>query len=491
MGQGWTLLLQLGAVPIYLAYLGGSGYGLISFYLVLQATARIFDLGLGPTLSRELARRSETNQSSSDTRDLVRTVEALYWTVGLALGLLVIVLSPLIASRWLNAELLAAPDVTQALRMMGVLLALQWPLTLYENGLLGLGRQVRLNTIRVCLSSVVTGGGIAVAMMPGTSPADVFSAIAAGSALQVVVTAFALWHALPKATSRAVPRWHLLREISGFAGGMTAITVTALILTQTDRILLSKLLTLEEFGHYNVARTLGSAVAVMAQPAFHAFFPRLSRDVARGDENLTTATYRTGGAILLLLLVPPAVTLVALPGPIVTAWTGDSELATSLIPIIIPLVLGSWINGMMSLPYALQLAHGWTSIALRINLALVSVAVPSIYFATIRFGPVGSAGAWLAMNLLYAALAIPLTHRRLLPASTGSRMLAKSLGALGFAGVVGVTAHLVTPPGLGRIHSALIIATTYGLTLLGCVVLTQSRWLQQAVLNAIRPANKK
>ncbi len=68
----------------------------------------------------------------------------------------------------------------------------------------------------------------------------------------------------------------------------------------------------------------------------------------------------------------------------------------------------------MTLPYALQLAHGWTSLGLRINAGLMVLLVPTIALLTPRYGPIGGAAAWVLLNALYMLVGVPLTHRKLL-----------------------------------------------------------------------------
>ena len=78
------------------------------------------------------------------------------------------------------------------------------------------------------------------------------------------------------------------------------------------------------------------------------------------------------------------------------------------------LVVGMALNALMYMPYSLQLAHGWTSIGLFITIFLIFTLVPVIYFMTMRYGPVGAAGAWVILNSIYMLIGVPLTHRRLL-----------------------------------------------------------------------------
>src|SRR4051812_47258251 len=55
---GWMGLLGLAMLPVYMHYLGVEAYGLIGFFATLQAWFLMLDLGLSPTLNREMARYS-------------------------------------------------------------------------------------------------------------------------------------------------------------------------------------------------------------------------------------------------------------------------------------------------------------------------------------------------------------------------------------------------------------------------------------------------
>ena len=48
LGQGWTALMGLAFVPLYIQYLGIEAYGLIGLFAVLQAWLALLDMGLTP-----------------------------------------------------------------------------------------------------------------------------------------------------------------------------------------------------------------------------------------------------------------------------------------------------------------------------------------------------------------------------------------------------------------------------------------------------------
>jgi hypothetical protein len=70
-GSGWSALMQLVCVPLYVKFMGVESYGLIGFYLVFQAMTQVLDLGLSPTLNREMARYSVQPEKAAEARDLL------------------------------------------------------------------------------------------------------------------------------------------------------------------------------------------------------------------------------------------------------------------------------------------------------------------------------------------------------------------------------------------------------------------------------------
>src|ERR1700724_620726 len=102
--SAWMVLVQLGCVPLYIRFLGIEAYGLVGFYLMLQAMLQVLDLGLSPTMNREMARYSVQPGKADEARDLVRTLEVGYWPIGLIIGVVLVALSPWVASHWIKTS---------------------------------------------------------------------------------------------------------------------------------------------------------------------------------------------------------------------------------------------------------------------------------------------------------------------------------------------------------------------------------------------------
>ena len=115
-----------------------------------------------------------------------------------------------------------------------------------------------------------------------------------------------------------------------------------------------------------------------------------------------------------VLILPVAIVVALFSYEILLLWTQNPTMAEKTHLLVSILICGTAINGLMNLPYALQLAFGWTKIGLKIISFLMIIFIPTIIILTKYYGPIGAAIAWFALNIIYMAIGVPLTHRRLL-----------------------------------------------------------------------------
>jgi O-antigen/teichoic acid export membrane protein len=157
-GSIWQTIMGLAFIPLYIKFMGIESYGLMGIFATLQVVFGLLDVGLGSTLTREMARLSALPSKEQEMRNLVRTLEILYWCIAVFVGTLVVSLSPLIAHHWINAGQLSPRTIEQALLIMGFVIALQMPIGFYSGGLMGLQRQVLLNAINISIGTLRGAG---------------------------------------------------------------------------------------------------------------------------------------------------------------------------------------------------------------------------------------------------------------------------------------------------------------------------------------------
>jgi O-antigen/teichoic acid export membrane protein len=335
-------------------------------------------------------------------------------------GLLIVLLAPFIANHWIHAAGMPLAQVRNAVMAMGLLLFFQWLVTFHQAGLIGLHRQVFVNVVKIVAVSLSSGGALVVLWLVSRSATSLFLWQAGIAALQGSVLVVWLWHTMPAADGKPRLNFELLRGVWRFAAGMSGISISAIVLTQLDKLILSRICSLEVFGYYVLAGMFGRALLMLSTPVFDAIFPRFSALVAAGDERSLAQLYHRCSQVMAVLIVPLAAVCAMFSANILLIWTRNPDVARNAATIASVLSVGAAINALMVLPYTLQLANGWTSIGLKMNLSLMVTLVPVIWILTMRYGGIGAAAAYLAFMCTYMAMGVALTHRRLLKGATST-----------------------------------------------------------------------
>ena len=417
VGAVVTSVIQFLLVRIYLREMGGEAYGLIGVQATLWTLVQLADVGISAAVNRELARQTALGAAARDVRDMVRTLEVGYAAVGLLLGLLVWLVAPF-AETWLRHDRLSGEMVRHSVQAMGLLVAAQWPLSFYQGLLLGLQRHGLFNSIRIGMATATAIGAYVVLTRVSTTPLALFLWQAVMAVGQVGLVAVFAWRCLPRDSHRPLIRSSSVSGLWRVAAGMFGVTATALILSQIDRVVASRLLPLETFGSYMLGATLANALLyTFNAPVYTSVFPRLASLAALGDMTALRRAYQRDWALMATATIPAAAAVSAFARPLLLAWTGNASAAAVAAPIAVLLTTGMALNGLGSITLALMQARNWTGIAMAINAVLCVVAFPAVWLLAHRFGAIGVATVWPAVNLCYVVVGLLVAHRRLGPAT--------------------------------------------------------------------------
>ncbi|TNJ35497.1 lipopolysaccharide biosynthesis protein [Arenimonas terrae] len=444
-GQAWIALMGLAFVPVYVGRLGAESFGLVGFMLGLQSLSLLLDFGTGVFLSREIARRHHDPARQGSIRQLVRSFEWLVWPVALCIGLAICLSAPAIATGWLNAETLGRPTLVDAVVLIGLAVALLWPSSFYAAAMTGLEQQPRSNALAAAFSTLRYAGVLPVLYFTDTGILGFLAWFVLVAALQTAGFAVAAWRRLPAAPEPARFRFSELFDAHRFALGVFAATALSLLLTQVDRFTLSALRPLQELGLYTVALTVTAGLGRLLQPMFSAIYPRMSRLVAQGDVATLSGLYHLSSQCVAVVAAAVGGVIVAYPEDLLRMWTGDAALSARIALPLAMLTAGSVLNGLMIVPYALQLAHGSARLAIIANALALALGIPYCLHAVDGYGLAGAASLWLFANLAYCALFVPAMHRRMLPGEAARWYLRDLLPALLAAGVLVAAAKALRP----------------------------------------------
>lgn len=488
LGQGLRAVMGLVFIPVYVAYMGVESYGIVGLFGVLQSALGVLDVGMRPTLGREMARFSAGAVTTSAIRALLRSIELVSLGVIAVVWTAVLLGSHWIAVNWVNTSHLPTAVVAQALVVMGGVAGLRFMENIYVSSLVGLQRQVLENGVSSLLA-VLRGAG-AVAVLAFVAPTIEAYLVWQGvvSVLGVAIYSAAVYRLLPAGEGPARFSVEALKGVWGFASGMLGISLLSLVFTQMDKVLLSRLLSLESFGYYTMASVAAGTLGMLASPISAAVSPRLTELFSRGENRALSQAYHNGAQLIAVLMGSAAVVWAVFSDRVLLVWTANPTLVGQVAPLTTILAIGSAGTYLVWIPYAMQLARGWTSLILKVGGFFAVLVFIAILIAVPRYGAYGAAWIWLAMNHSVLLVVVFLMHREILPNEEWRWLFADTLLPILAATAVAMACKWLVPATTHR-WVELVLLAAISLCVLGAAAMVAPA--SRAALVARMPARWK
>ena len=419
IGQAYVTALGLVMLPVLIGYMGPEGFGLVAFFLTLQAGFQFLDLGLTPTMTRETARYTGGVIDALRLRGLLRAMEGAF--IGLALlgCAALIAAAGFIARDWLKVDELPLDQVQHAIMLMAVVVACRWVGGLYRGVISGMERLIWLNTFNIVTATARFVLVVPVLLYLGGGPMQFFGYQLLLALLELVILAGKAYRLMPASSKGAStswrPLWGELRRVLDFSFGIALASVVWLLVSQMDKLLLANLLSLADYGYFSAATVIAGGVLLVTGPVSGAILPRMIAMEARGDEVGLIGLYRDSTQAVAVIVVPLTLVLAFFPEPVLWAWTGNDQLVAKGSSVLSLYAIGSGLLAFGAFPYYLQNAKGRMRLHLLGSLLFVVVFVPLLILGIKRYGMVGAGWVWLLTNLASFLLWVPVVHQRFAP----------------------------------------------------------------------------
>jgi O-antigen/teichoic acid export membrane protein len=429
--QIYVAVVGIVFVPVYMRLLGAESYGLVAFFTLLQAWFQLFDMGFTATISRETARYLSGSTDARHLRQLLRSLEAIFWSVGLLVAMVLTLLAPQVATKWLSVEALPSKVVVTSLSVMAFAISLRWISGLYRGAIAGLERQVWLSMFSVAVVSLRFIAVIPVLTHVGRGAIVFFLWQLIVSCVELAVLALFTYSRvrLPKGTHVGWS-WVPLRSVFGFSATVAVTSAAGVLIGQVDKLVLSKLMPLEQYGYFTAAVLVASAISLAAAPVSIALMPRLTQLAERNDSEGLFLLYRQATQGVVAVTGAGAVVLAMLGKQVLWVWTGNAEFASHYFMVLALYAVGNAFLAVAGFPYYLQFARGDMRMHLWGNLGFLVVLVPVIVVVTLHFGAIGAGIVWTTINALFFIAWVPFVHRRFLPGRHGAWLTHDVLKAL-------------------------------------------------------------
>jgi len=414
-GQAYALLIGILILPFYLGHLGAEAYGLIGFFAVMQAWLQLLDAGLSPSLVRQIAHfrgQPATATKPYEPGRLLRSFEIIFLPLAVLAVLSIHLGSGWIANQWLHAQELSTTTIVQCISLMGLMVGLKLYATLYKSGLQGLELHAWLNGANILIATLRYFGGLFLVANVSQDPLDFFLFQTAVALIEALIFAAKAYSQMPTPSLLTGFDWTVVKPVLPFAAGMSLTSILWILLTQLDKVLLSNVLLLKEYGYFSLVALVSTGLMTLTNPLVQTLLPRMTMLVAEGRVEDMRALYLNASQFVCSLLFPLSGVIAFHSADLIFAWTGDPE-AAQWSRLVLPwYVLGSAIMAVTTFQFFLQYALGQLRLYVWFSLISAALSIPLVTYAALEHGAYGAALAWFGLRMLTFLIWPPMVHKR-------------------------------------------------------------------------------
>ncbi|EAU5528322.1 oligosaccharide flippase family protein [Salmonella enterica] len=405
-------IVGIAIIPMYLSMLGSAGFGLVSFFTLLQTLLVVLDLGISSTLSREVAILKTESTYFSVFIKILTFVMLLFVFVSFMITFFMYIFRDTIATKWLNTSELSLNDVEYSLAIIGIIISLRWCAGPFKSVILGCEEQIKFNLVNIIVTTLRFIVVIPVMYYYGKNVRVFFTYQLVAAVVEFLLFFILFLYSL-KGIKKLIPNklfrcsiskevfYNELKRIAKFSLGIAITSFIWIAVSQADKIILSKYLNISEYGMFSAAATIAGGILILSTPISQAILPRMSSLHSKGDFEGLYKVYALSTKTVVSLLAPIAFVMASNAKSLLFMWTANEHLANYSAQILVLYSLGNLFFAIAAFPYYLQYAFGKLKLHILGNFLFVIIIIPSLIFSIRTYGVIGAGYVWLIQNVFF------------------------------------------------------------------------------------------
>jgi O-antigen/teichoic acid export membrane protein len=185
-------------------------------------------------------------------------------------------------------------------------------------------------------------------------------------------------------------------------------------MSHADKIILSRLISLEMFGYYMLAWAVASILGRISTPLIQAIGPYFTELVSTKNEEVISKQLRLASQFMNALILPPTALIIFFAEPIINLWMGNQVITEGVSPILIVLIVGTMFTSCSYPLLSILYSYKKIRMLVMLNVTLVVVLLPSLVIAVNNYGSIGAACIWVFYGLIHYFVTLNLGLRLLM-----------------------------------------------------------------------------
>lgn len=409
LGSAASIVGPLISLPFYLAFLGPNQYGLIGFILLIQATLNLLDAGLGQALVREVSLSLAMPDGSRQASRLIFNVERLYWGFAIIIAIITAMLSSFFATHWLKLGNLSVELGMLSVCGAALIFLFQFPGALYRSFLIGSQAQVPLNKILIVANIFRHAVGILlVYFYPSVVTYVVWQSSVALA--ETLARRAKVWSLLGGPDHRDYWNLNDLGHFFRLIRGLSIAIWAGALVVQLDKVILSKMVSIEDFGYYSIASTVSLGVLQLFYPILQAVQPKAI--ALKDDPFLLRQLYVKLFLLILSMFLLLILGFFLVGQPLINIWLGHLDAGKHVYEYCSILLVGTAFNALYNVGFMDWIVRRKSRNILALNLMSLALMMILLPITIHSYGVIGSSIGWVLVNLIGFCFSLGWLRRR-------------------------------------------------------------------------------
>lgn len=400
-------------MPIFLLNMGPEAYGLIAIFTLVQAWFALLDAGISQSISRQTARYYAGKLTSQDYCNLYNGLHvAFLFICSFVLVLLLTNIDGLVGS-WLNVKKINSEDISYILGIIFVCVFMRCIGGLYRGVINGAEKIVWLSFFNIALATLRFVLVIPYLYLYDFKVLKYFEYQFFIALFEYIILFWKKNNLIPKNKINIKQSLIEVCKNKAFIINIGIASTIWLLISQFDKLLLSKYVSLSEYGYYSMAVMLASIILLCSSPVGNAILPRLTNLISREKKEEAISIYMQLTKFVCIIITMVGFIIILNIDQVILTWIGDLGSKKYIEDTIIFYILGNIFLVLSNFPYYLQYAVGDLKYHMRGNLILASIMIPSMFLAVLNYGVYGAGITWLIVNFFWFLLWPYFIHKKI------------------------------------------------------------------------------
>ena len=352
--SSWSALIAFCMIPVYVKTFGIESFAIISLFATLNLFLQILDFGIYPTIIRETSQKLN-GKIQIDFLNKIRSFFTINLVVSAFIFLVTILTSNYLAENWFNNSSLSKKQISNCLILIGLQISFRWPILIFQGTLYGspfANYGYIINIVMITFNAI--GSLIFIFLFEINLFQFLIWQVISGLLYTIII--YCICEKKLQINFTLNFRWEDWKNCLYLAFELWFVTASGILYSQVDKLILTKFLSLDNYGIYMLAVSAAAILQIIINPFYTIYFPRFSRLFYENQIDKIVTLYNLLLSIMSSFLLPIGLFLIITSELLIYLWTRDINLAKLISPIFNLLIIASIYNGINYIPFILKIA---------------------------------------------------------------------------------------------------------------------------------------